>query len=257
MHAFSKGKFKARLASCTEDVKAAQSLRHRVFFADTTGVENPVKGATSQTSLDIDEFDSLCQHVLIEDLETGQLLCCYRLLLLPSGAGIQHSYSAQFYDLANMASFPDPVLELGRFCIHPDWQDPDILRIAWAMMTRFVDENRVSFLFGCSSFFGVDATRYNAAFALLRDQHMAPDPLKPGQKAPIVVPFAHQNLPKYTPREAMLLTPPLLRGYLAMGGWVSDHAVIDKAMNTIHVFTGLEVSAIPAARARRLRTVAS
>jgi putative hemolysin len=50
--------------------------------------------------------------------------------------------------------------------------------------------------------------------------------------------------------------PPLLRSYLAMGGWVSDHAVLDKALNTLHVFTGLEVSTIPPARARRLRALA-
>ena len=34
--------------------------------------------------------------------------------------------------------------------------------------------------------------------------------------------------------------PPLLRAYLLMG-WVSDHAVIDNKLNTLHVFTGLEV----------------
>ncbi len=50
--------------------------------------------------------------------------------------------------------------------------------------------------------------------------------------------------------------PPLLRSYLLMGGWVSDHAVVDRQMNTLHVFTGLEISAIPAARKRLLRAVA-
>jgi len=50
--------------------------------------------------------------------------------------------------------------------------------------------------------------------------------------------------------------PPLLRSYLAMGGWVSDHAVIDRQMNTLHVFTGLEIAAIPPNRARLLRTLA-
>jgi putative hemolysin len=49
--------------------------------------------------------------------------------------------------------------------------------------------------------------------------------------------------------------PPLLRSYLAMGGWVSDHAVVDRDLGTLHVFTGLEIGAIPAARARQLRAV--
>ena len=54
----------------------------------------------------------------------------------------------------------------------------------------------------------------------------------------------------------MSLMPPLLRTYLGMGGWVSDHAVIDRAMNTLHVFTGVEVAAIPPARAKALRAIA-
>jgi L-ornithine Nalpha-acyltransferase len=53
----------------------------------------------------------------------------------------------------------------------------------------------------------------------------------------------------------MLTMPPLLRTYLAMGGWVSDHAVVDRDLNTLHVFTGLEIRAIPPARARLLRDV--
>jgi putative hemolysin len=53
----------------------------------------------------------------------------------------------------------------------------------------------------------------------------------------------------------MLRMPPLLRTYLMMGGWVSDHAVVDRQMNTLHVFTGLEIGAIPAARKRLLRAL--
>ena len=54
-------------------------------------------------------------------------------------------------------------------------------------------------------------------------------------------------------KSGMLRMPPLLRTYLTMGGWVSDHAVVDTHMNTLHVFTGLEIAAIPPARARLLR----
>ena len=51
----------------------------------------------------------------------------------------------------------------------------------------------------------------------------------------------------------MATLPPLLRSYLMLGGWVSDHAVIDQDLNTLHVFTGLEIAAVPPARARLLR----
>ena len=57
-------------------------------------------------------------------------------------------------------------------------------------------------------------------------------------------------------RAALVGLPPLLRSYLGLGGWVGDHAVIDKVMNTVHVFTALSVDAVPAARARALRALA-
>ena len=75
----------------------------------------------------------------------------------------------------------------------------------------------------------------------------------PGVKAPEVVRYPVQGTDRQL---ALLQMPPLLRSYLGIGGWVSDHAVVDRAMNTLHVFTGVEIAAIPAARARALRAVA-
>ena len=54
----------------------------------------------------------------------------------------------------------------------------------------------------------------------------------------------------------MLKMPPLLKTYLMMGGWVSDHAVVDPDLNTMHVFTGVEIKSIPPARKKLLRAVA-
>ena len=79
----------------------------------------------------------------------------------------------------------------------------------------------------------------------------------PRVKAPQVFRFA-QALAARQPdaRRALLTMPPLLRTYLLMGGWISDHAVIDRQMDTLHVFTGVEIAAIPPARARALRALA-
>ena len=112
----------------------------------------------------------------------------------------------------------------------------------------------VELLFGCSSFLGTDAAGYEDAFAMLRERHLAPKRWLPRVKAPKVFRFARAlKLRKPDPRAAMAEMPPLLRSYLAMGGWVSDHAVVDSQMDTLHVFTGLEISAIPPGRARLLR----
>ena len=238
-----KGRYAARLAATRQDVERAQALRHLAF--------------RGHAGLDADRFDDLCHHLLVEEVHSRTLVCCFRLLPLRDGAKIGQSYSAQYYELSALRSFDGPMVEVGRFCIHPDWSDPDVLRVAWGAMTRYVDEQAVEMLFGCSSFRGTEAGHYLDAFALLRERHLAPKRWLPRVKAPKVFRFAESlRLRKPDPSRAMLGMPPLLRTYLVMGGWVSDHAVVDRDLNTLHVFTGLEIGAIPPARARLLRATA-
>ena len=147
------------------------------------------------------------------------------------------------------------MLELGRFCIHPEARDPDILRIAWGAMTRYVDERDVSLLFGCSSFQGTQWQDHADALALLKHRHLGPKRFLPRVKAPNVFKFAARLRRKPNAKRANMKMPPLLKTYLMMGGWVSDHAVVDRDMNTMHVFTGVEIKSIPPARKKLLRAV--
>ncbi len=240
------GRYAARIAESADDIAAAQRLRYLAFRAED--------GATE--GLDTDSFDRACTHILVEDIESGTLVCCFRLLELAAGDEIGRSYSAQYYELSGLADFEGRMVEMGRFCIHPAWSDPDILRVAWGAMTTRVDETGVEMLFGCASFHGTDAKAYHDAFAMLRDKHLAPKRWLPKVKAPNVFRFARRLRQKPDAKRAMLTMPPLLRTYLTMGGWVSDHAVIDRDMNTLHVFTGIEIRAIPPARKRLLRALA-
>ncbi len=239
-----KGRYIARLAQNDADVRAAQALRHLAFHG-------------SDTALDADEYDVICNHILVEERKSGTLVSCFRMLPLADGNEISRSYSAQFYELSALEAFEGSMVEMGRFCIHPDWTDPDILRVAWAAMTSYVDDHDVEMLFGCSSFKGTNTDPYLDSFAVLRDKHLAPKRWVPLIKAPKVFQYAARLRRKPDMNRAQLRMPPLLRTYLMMGGWVSDHAVVDNDMNTLHVFTGLEIKAIPPARKRLLRAMSS
>ena len=242
MQQLSIGRYRARVAETQSDVSAAQALRHQAFIG---GV-----------GVDHDPFDQICTHILVEEQTSDTLVCCFRMLPLTGGTEISRSYSAQFYELSALERFDGKMVEMGRFCVRPGAKDPDILRVAWAAMTQYVDDNAVEMLFGCSSFSGTDADDYLDAFAMLKERHLAPRRWLPRVKAPSVFRFA-QKLRRRKPdaKRAMSGMPPLLRTYLLMGGWVSDHAVVDRHMNTLHVFTGLEIRAIPATRKRLLRAV--
>jgi putative hemolysin len=244
MGVFSRGRYKARFAREDTEIAAAQELRFRTF-----------RGHQGETGQDADAIDDIALHVLIEDTRENVLAGTFRLLPLKDGSEIGRSYSAQYYELSALEAFDGPIVEMGRFCIAPEYQgDADILRVAWGAMTRYVDDNGVELLCGCSSFSGTEADDYMDAFALLKERHIAPKRWLPSIKAPRVFQFA-KTLARRKPdlKLAQKKMPPLLRSYLVMGGWVSDHAVVDNDLNTLHVFTGLEIKGIPPARARLLR----
>ncbi len=240
MQSPSENRYQVRQAGGLSDIAAALQLRSQVF-----------RGKSGDS--DADMFDSVCTHILIEEAKSGTLVCCFRLLRLQDGREIGQSYAAQFYDLSQLAGYAGSMVEMGRFCIRPGLSDPDILRVAWGAMTDFVDYEGVDLLFGCSSFQGTDAGAYLDAFALLKDRHIAPKRWLPRVKAPKVFPFVARLRRKVDIKKARLAMPPLLKSYLMMGGWVSDHAVVDEDMGTLHVFTGLEIGRVPAGRARVLR----
>lgn len=250
MPVFARGRFRVRLADGPEDVQAAQRLRFRCFIE---GRGAALDGLRAQ-GLEGDDLDAACDHVMIEERRTGEIVCCFRMLPLSNGSEIARTYSARYYDLSALAEYPKPMVEMGRFCIHPDFRDPDVLRVAWGAMTRYVDRHSVGMLFGCSSFHGTDSDAYMDAFALLAERHLAPMRWLPRVKAPKVFRYAAAlGLKRPDMKLALRRMPPLLRTYLTLGGWVSDHAVVDHDLNTLHVFTGLEIASVPPARARLLR----
>ncbi|MEM9854518.1 MAG: GNAT family N-acyltransferase [Pseudomonadota bacterium] len=242
MKALARGKFVARFAETDAQKRLVFALRKRVFRAGQTEDE--------------DAFDAHSSHAMISDAITGELVCSFRLLPLRSGAEISRSYSAQFYDLSGLSRFDAPMIEVGRFCTSPDVSDANLLRVAWGFLASHVDAHGCGMLFGCSSFQGADPAAHLEPLALLKERYMGPQRWRPAVKAPEVFRFAQDIETEFDRCRATEAMPALLKTYLRMGGWVSDHAVIDRDLGTIHVFTGLEIAAIPAARKRVLRAIA-
>ncbi|MBF9036589.1 GNAT family N-acetyltransferase [Rhodobacterales bacterium HKCCE2091] len=236
-----RGRLRARAASDEADLRAAQALRQQAF--------------RGSEGLDADAFDAACDHVLIEATAGGPPVACFRLMHFDGGAEVRASYAAQVYDLSELSALPGPMMEMGRFCIRPGLADPDILRLAWGALAGEVDRRGVAMLFGCVSFRGTDPAPYADAFAMLGARHLAPPRWRPGVGGRDIVPL-EPGTGGLDERRAMTQMPPLLRSYLAMGGRVSDHAVIDRDLGTLHVFTGLDIAEVPPNRARALRALA-
>ncbi len=212
-----------------------QGLRHK-SFRDSIG-------------FDLDKYDDVSQHVMIEmgDVLVGTM----RLRVLAPAADLNATYTGSFYGIDPIGS---PSLEIGRFCVAPTAPVAEVLRTAWAILTRLVDAKGVKFIFGCASFEGTDPARYADVFALLLSRHQGELPIK--AKASETKRLADVQAPQLDAVAALKQIPALLRSYLALGGFVGDHVVIDRDLGTLHVFTGVEIARIPPARARALRRAA-
>lgn len=231
-------RYRVRRAASAADLDAALALRAERF-----------RGGAAP---DEDGFDARCTHVLVEDADG--LACTFRAMTIPGAGGIAASYAAQHYDLTALAGFGAPMVELGRFCARGGAPDADVLRLAWGALARIVDGCGAGLLFGCSSFEGTDAAAHGDAFALLAARHLAPRRWAPVRRAAEALRLTPRAFDAPAASRGM---PPLLRSYLGLGGWVSDHAVVDRDLGRMHVFTGLEIAAIPARRLRVLRGLAA
>jgi len=232
------GRLVLRPAAGPADLDAALTLRALAF-----------RGGPAAT--DRDRWDDACLHLLAGPAG-GPVLATLRLQPHPEGriAG----YAAQHYALQALAARPGPALELGRLCLHPAHPDPDLVRLLWAGVARAAGAWGAARLIGCTSLPGPDPAPLAPALALLARRHLGPQGLRPRALGPgtrALADFADAE----TPGAAALL-PPLLRAYLALGGWVGAELVIDRDLGTCHVFTCLELDTMPPARRDRLRALA-
>ncbi len=222
-----------------DDMAALLDLRARAFRA----------GAEDRDSHDADSL-----HLWVGP-EGGAPRATLRLRRHAAGPALLAGYAARHYDLRALAAAGGESLELGRLCTDPRPGDADPLRLLWAGVARLVLATGAARLVGCTSFHTTDAAGLDPAWALLAARHLGPEATRPGRKAPEIHSF--DRLTADPAPDAAALLPPLLRAYLSLGGWVSDHAVIDRDLGTCHVFTCVEVAALPPARKRVLVQMAT
>ncbi|ATX66562.1 GNAT family N-acetyltransferase [Roseinatronobacter bogoriensis] len=236
------GVFAADFASGTDQMEAVQRLRAMRFRAHAA-------------SGDLDRFDALSEHLMITVPPDRAAIGVARLRILTTPEDILSCYSGQFYDLAELARSGRRLVEVGRICIDENHaQDVDVARVLLASLARITSDYSADMLIGCASFPGAEPARHRNALNYLFDRHPGPANVKPGRRAGLNHVLTDGD---HTPQATDLReVPALLRLYLGLGGWVSDHAICDHDLDTVHVFTAVEVASIPRARMRALKALA-
>jgi putative hemolysin len=166
------GRYEVRFARDAEELDAIQQLRFEVFNLELG------EGLASSfaTGRDVDEFDAVCHHLMVSDLETGAVVGCYRLQTAAMAAENRGFYSAGLFDLSTLPSAAlDRAVELGRACIADSHRSSVVLFLLWRGLAHYVAHNQMRYLFGCCSLTSQDPRRGSAVLRYIEQRgHLHP-----------------------------------------------------------------------------------
>jgi len=230
------GHLGVRIASTDAERDAAQALRYRIFYEEMGARPDD---RARELRRDVDMFDDVADHLLVIDhaVSSGPkgIIGTYRLVQSEAAERIGHFYTSGEYDIAPITAFPGRLLELGRSCIDPDYRGRAAMQLLWRGIAAYVFMHRIDVMFGCASLPGTDPARLETELTYLYHNHLAPPALRLR-----AVPSRYVEMRRLDPqsidhKRAQQLLPPLIKGYLRLGGFIGDGAVVDHQFNTTDV----------------------
>ncbi len=225
------GRFKVYLAVDDVEIAEAQQLRYHVF-ANEMGAKLP----TAHLGLDIDPFDSLCDHLLVRDTATGEVVGTYRILP-PASAKKSGYYSEREFDLTRFHFLRPRMAELGRSCVHPDYRSGSVIALLWMGLADYMARNGCDYVTGCASIGMNDGGHLAASvYRHISQKHMSPVEWRVTPRNPLPL----ESLDNGTPG----LPPPLIKGYLRVGAMVCGEPAWDPDFNTADLLMLLPIKQI-------------
>ncbi len=225
-------KLNVHLARTRSEIREAQRLRYRVF-----GEEMGAHLRGSEDGIDEDLFDPYCDHLVVTDAATGDVLGTYRILSGLTAKRLGGFYSDQEFDLARLAHLRERAVELGRSCVHPDHRSGGVIASLWAGLAQYMRRHGYEYIIGCASMSMVDGGRSAAsAYARLAEKHMSPAEYRVFPRCPLPL---HD-----LDRSASPVLPPLIKAYLRVGAWVCGEPSWDPDFNTADLLMMLSLSRV-------------
>ena len=228
------GPLQVRLSESEADIDAAQALRYRIFY-EKLGAQ-PLPGL-AQRRRDADHFDGGCDHLLVLDHSRGvdAVVGTYRLIRRDTAAHLGGFYSANEFDITPLVVHPGEILELGRSCVDPEYRQRAAMQLLWSGIAAYVFHYNIALMFGCASLPGTDPDALAVPLSYLHHHHRAPAALRPRARAERYVDMCRLDRWAIDSARANAALPPLIKGYLRLGGFVGDGAVVDEQFNTTDV----------------------
>ncbi len=249
------GNLEVRLARSKGDVKRAQRLRYQVFYEEMSAIADPL---VMMSRRDEDAFDAICDHLLVVDVGEDvkgrrpwrrgpRAVGTYRILRQEVAELHDGFYTQGEYNIAPLLealSGSTRFMELGRSCVLKSYRNRRTLELLWQGIWNYAREHKIDAMLGCASFEGTDPSRHAEALSYLYHHSMAPKQWRARAHDDIHVDMNMMPATEIDARTVIRSLPPLIKGYLRVGAYVGDGAVIDHQFGTTDVFMILPIEAI-------------
>ena len=241
--------YQMRLAQSAADVRKAQRLRFEVFNLEL----GEGLAASHALERDVDAFDEVCDHLIVEESASGEVVGTYRLQTGAIAKANIGYYSQREFDFSVYEPLRAEMIELGRACVHKAHRNFNLLHLLWRGIAQYAVAHRARFLVGCSSLTPQDPREGIAAYEQLRRKNLVkpawqtfPHPIYACVAAGIDDPGRSDPWPHPAPPgPAIPATTKLLRAYLAIGAKICGPPAIDREFGTIDFLTLLDLQTLP------------
>ena len=231
--------YRLRLAESQADVEAAQRLRYRVFNVEM----GEGLASAEETGMDVDIFDAVCDHLLVEEIASNTLVGTYRVQMGDRALAGSGFYSAREFDFTPFLGRASELVELGRACVHKAHRNLVVLGLLWKGIANYAKNHGGRYLIGCSSLTSQDPAEGIALYHTLKARFLAP----PEWVTRPMPGFVCEAEPVTTPVRA----PKLMSAYFSIGAKFCGEPAIDAEFKTIDFLTLVDIQALPASVAAR------
>lgn len=218
------------LAHSSEEIQAAQALRFQVFNLEL----NEGLAQSYTTGLDVDPFDAVCDHLIVEHLPSKQIVGTYRLQTGTAAAKNLGYYCAQEFYFTPFEPLRKQIIELGRACVHRQHRNLFVLGLLWKGIADYARRRGGRYLIGCSSLTSQDPAAGASAYTELCRNHLVEPALRTS-------PLPSHECPIHEVTEEPTSIPKLLRAYLMIGAKIGGPPALDSQFKTIDFLTILDL----------------
>ena len=207
------------LAISEREILSAQKLRYRVF-ADELGARlNP-----RTPGVDQDIFDPYCEHLVVRDERSGEVIGTYRILSPEQAKTVGSYYSETEFDLIRLQHLRPRMVEIGRSCVHPDYRTGATIALLWSGLAQYMTLRGYDYLIGCASISMADGGHAAASIFRHLGEHLSPIEFRVFPRCPLPLDALRHDLKAEV--------PPLIKGYLRAGAYICGEPAWDPDFNT-------------------------